>query len=138
MAIQAGWGRGLSEGRDDKEIITILHKAENFDAYSDKKLYPIYDKLFEKEYPYIEKIASGYRHSVVDLLNVHPDPAHSEGILFSCNDNCYPFGSVLDGRTYAIVLMLVIMYQLLPLLFVNVYFTFKCYALWCVLYSLGL
>ncbi|GKB00462.1 hypothetical protein Tco_0828455, partial [Tanacetum coccineum] len=43
------------------------------------KLYLMYDKLFEKEYPYIEKIASGYHHSVVDLLKVHPDPAPFEG-----------------------------------------------------------
>ncbi|GKG21923.1 hypothetical protein Tco_0384518 [Tanacetum coccineum] len=64
MAIQAGWGKGLSEGRTDKEIMAILHKAENFEAYSDKKLDPMYDKLFEKEYPYVEKIASGYRYSV--------------------------------------------------------------------------
>ncbi|GJR16164.1 hypothetical protein Tco_1089526 [Tanacetum coccineum] len=55
--------------------MAALYKAENFDPYSDKKLYPMYDKLFEKEYPYIEKIASGYRHSVADLLKVHPDPA---------------------------------------------------------------
>nr|GFB57761.1 hypothetical protein [Tanacetum cinerariifolium] len=71
MAIQAGWGKGLSEGRTDKEIMAVLHKAENFDAYFDNKLYPMYDKLFENEYPYIEKITSGYRHSVVDLLKVH-------------------------------------------------------------------
>ncbi|GKD06927.1 hypothetical protein Tco_1186612, partial [Tanacetum coccineum] len=62
-----------------KEIMAILRKAESFDAYSDKKLYLIYDKLFEKEYPYVEKISSGYRHSVSDLLKVHPDPAPSEG-----------------------------------------------------------
>ncbi|GJS99311.1 hypothetical protein Tco_0820481 [Tanacetum coccineum] len=79
MAIQAGWGKGLSEGCTNKEIMAVLQEFENFDPYSDKKLYPMYDKLFEKEYPYIEKIASGYRHSVADLLKVHPDPAPSEG-----------------------------------------------------------
>ncbi|GJY49292.1 hypothetical protein Tco_0439248 [Tanacetum coccineum] len=73
--------------------MTVLHKAKNFDAYSDKKLYPMYDKLFEKEYPYIEKIASGYHHSVVDLLNVHPDPAHSE--VIDCHDYIFdPFGGL--------------------------------------------
>ncbi|GKB52575.1 hypothetical protein Tco_0903328 [Tanacetum coccineum] len=54
MAIQAGWGKGLSEGRTDKEIMA-------------------------KEYLYIENIASGYHHSVVDLVKVHPDPAPFEG-----------------------------------------------------------
>ncbi|GJR36508.1 hypothetical protein Tco_1212192 [Tanacetum coccineum] len=78
MAIQARWGKGLSKGHTDKEIMVVLHKAEDFDPYSDKKLYPTYDKLFEKEYPYVEKIASGYRHLVANLLKVHPDPAPFE------------------------------------------------------------
>ncbi|GJZ99444.1 hypothetical protein Tco_0671995 [Tanacetum coccineum] len=72
MAIQAGWGRGLSEGCTDREILDLVHKAKDFDLYSDRKLYPMYDKLFEAEYPYIEKIASGYRHSVAELLRVYP------------------------------------------------------------------
>ncbi|GJS70621.1 hypothetical protein Tco_0703462 [Tanacetum coccineum] len=75
IAIQAEWGNGLSDGRTDEEIMAILRTTKDFDPYSDKNLYPMYDKLFEKEYPYIEKIASGYRHSVADLLKVHPDPA---------------------------------------------------------------
>ncbi|GKB70907.1 hypothetical protein Tco_0932319, partial [Tanacetum coccineum] len=79
MDIQAGWGKGLSEGRTDKEIMVVLHEVENFDPYSDKKLYPMYDKLFKKEYPYVQKIARGYRHSVDDLLKVYPDPAPFEG-----------------------------------------------------------
>ncbi|GJV14550.1 hypothetical protein Tco_1359873 [Tanacetum coccineum] len=79
IEIQAGWGKGLSEGRTDEEILNALRGASNFDAYSDKKLYLMYDKLFEKEYPFIMKIATGYRHSVSDLLKVHPDPAPSDG-----------------------------------------------------------
>ncbi|GJW31646.1 hypothetical protein Tco_0051678 [Tanacetum coccineum] len=80
MAIQVGWGKGLSEGRTEEEILNALRGASNFYAYSDKKLYPMYDKLFEKEYPFIMKIASGYRHSVSDLLKVHPDPAPVGGV----------------------------------------------------------
>ncbi|GKF40889.1 hypothetical protein Tco_0124231 [Tanacetum coccineum] len=72
MAIQAGWGRGLSEGCTDREILDLVHKAKDFDLNSDMKLYPMYDKLFEAEYPYIKKIASGYRHSVAELLRVYP------------------------------------------------------------------
>ncbi|GJZ39998.1 hypothetical protein Tco_0586561 [Tanacetum coccineum] len=73
----ARWGKGLSEGHTDKEIMDALYKAEKFDPYTDKKLYPMYDKMYEKEYPYIEKIASRYRHSMADLLKVHPDPTPS-------------------------------------------------------------
>ncbi|GJT17872.1 hypothetical protein Tco_0876578 [Tanacetum coccineum] len=60
-------------------IMAILHEVENFDPFSDKKLYPMYDKLFEKKYPYVEKISKGYRHSVADLLKVHPDLIPSTG-----------------------------------------------------------
>ncbi|GJW23189.1 hypothetical protein Tco_0033811 [Tanacetum coccineum] len=79
MAIQAGWGKGLSEGRMNVEIMVALSRVEDFDAYSDKKLSPMYDKLFEKQYPYVHKIARGYRHSVADLLKVCLDPAPSQG-----------------------------------------------------------
>ncbi|GJW11475.1 hypothetical protein Tco_1577302 [Tanacetum coccineum] len=75
----SGWSKGLSEERTEEEIITALRRVENFDAYFDKKLYPMYDKLSEKEYPYVMKIANGYRHSVAGLLKVHPDPALSSG-----------------------------------------------------------
>nr|GEV73739.1 hypothetical protein [Tanacetum cinerariifolium] len=59
----------------EEGILAALHDVENFDAYSDRKLYLMYDKLFEKEYPFVMKIASGYRHSVADVLKIHPDPA---------------------------------------------------------------
>ncbi|GJY49225.1 hypothetical protein Tco_0439181 [Tanacetum coccineum] len=66
-----------TEGAQERQkLVAQLSKTE-----VEKKLYPMYDKLFEKECPYFEKIASGYRHSVVDLLKVHLDPAHSEGTL---------------------------------------------------------
>ncbi|GJT05339.1 hypothetical protein Tco_0839801 [Tanacetum coccineum] len=79
MAIQAGWSKGLSEGRTVAQNMSVLHGVENFDAYSDKKLSPMYDKLFKKEYPYVMRLANGFRHSVADLLKVHPGPAPFEG-----------------------------------------------------------
>ncbi|GJV30776.1 hypothetical protein Tco_1391176 [Tanacetum coccineum] len=51
MAIQAGWGKDLSEGHTDEEIMDDLSR----------------------------KIARGYRHSVADLLKVYSDPAPSQG-----------------------------------------------------------
>ncbi|GJY30340.1 hypothetical protein Tco_0413835 [Tanacetum coccineum] len=69
---------GLAKGRSEKDIMDALHKVENFDPYSDKKLYLMYDKLFEKQYLYVEKIARDFHHSVVELLRVHPDPAPSD------------------------------------------------------------
>ncbi|GKB24929.1 hypothetical protein Tco_0864330 [Tanacetum coccineum] len=69
--------KGLAEGRSEKDIMAALHMVENFDPYSDRKLYPMYDKLFEKKYPYVKKIVSGFRHSIADLLKAYPDPAPS-------------------------------------------------------------
>nr|GEX22087.1 hypothetical protein [Tanacetum cinerariifolium] len=61
--------------------------AETHDECSDtvwklvtaRKLHLMYDKLFEKGYPFVMKIASGYRHSVAGLLKIHPDPAPAGG-----------------------------------------------------------
>nr|GEW10924.1 hypothetical protein [Tanacetum cinerariifolium] len=73
--------RMLAKGAKDHEKLTAqLGQAEieNFDCIRKLllilKLYPMYDKLFEKKYPYVERIANGYRHSMDDLLRVHPDP----------------------------------------------------------------
>nr|GEU90265.1 hypothetical protein [Tanacetum cinerariifolium] len=70
MAIQAGWGKALAEGRSEKDIMDALLRFEDFD----KKIYHMYDKLFKMQYPYFEKIARGFRNSVAELLKFHPDP----------------------------------------------------------------
>ncbi|GJZ45231.1 hypothetical protein Tco_0592827, partial [Tanacetum coccineum] len=71
---------GLSHGRTEEQILAALKDVHDFDAYSEKKLYPIYDKLFKVEYPFIVKISNGYGHSVADRLKVHPDPAPFGGM----------------------------------------------------------
>ncbi|GJS68118.1 hypothetical protein Tco_0682683 [Tanacetum coccineum] len=73
LAIQAGWGKGLSEERSEEDLLELMSRMENFDAYADKKMCVEYDKLFEKRYPYVEKISRGFRHSISDLLKVYPD-----------------------------------------------------------------
>nr|GEW65215.1 hypothetical protein [Tanacetum cinerariifolium] len=72
MAIQAGWGKGLNEGCTNKEIMAILHEVENYDPYSDKKLYPMYDKLFVKKHRYAVSslMDTAYRMSESVSLNV--------------------------------------------------------------------
>nr|GEX37139.1 hypothetical protein [Tanacetum cinerariifolium] len=81
MAIHAWWSKGLVYEHFEKDIMAALHRVENFDPYSDNKLYPIYDKLFEKEYPYVAKIASGFRHLVADFLKVYSGPTPSSETL---------------------------------------------------------
>ncbi|GJY52099.1 hypothetical protein Tco_0442946 [Tanacetum coccineum] len=73
LAIQAGWGKGLDEERFEGDLVELMGRMEGFDAYADTKMKVKYDKLFEKRYPYVEKISRGFRHSVADLLKVYPD-----------------------------------------------------------------
>ncbi|GKC04413.1 hypothetical protein Tco_0996023 [Tanacetum coccineum] len=53
--------------------VNLWAEMEGFDAYADTKIKVEYDKLFEKRYPYVEKISRGFRHSIFDLLKVYPD-----------------------------------------------------------------
>nr|GEW38471.1 hypothetical protein [Tanacetum cinerariifolium] len=70
--------KGLSVGCSDKENLSVLKAIEGFNVYSDTKLYPMYDKLFEKEYSFINKIAKAYRYHMDDLLKVSSEPAPTE------------------------------------------------------------
>ncbi|GJW99390.1 hypothetical protein Tco_0183304 [Tanacetum coccineum] len=73
LAIQAGWGKGLTEEGSEEDLLELMGRMENFDAYADKKMYVEFDKLFEKQYPYVEKISRDFCHTVSDLLKVYPD-----------------------------------------------------------------
>nr|GEZ07177.1 hypothetical protein [Tanacetum cinerariifolium] len=55
------------------ELLSLMSRMENFDAYADKKMRVEYDKLFEKRYPYVDKVSRGFRHTVSALLKVYPD-----------------------------------------------------------------
>ncbi|GJY81627.1 hypothetical protein Tco_0494378 [Tanacetum coccineum] len=73
LAIQAGWGKGLAEERSEEDLLELMGRMEGFDVHADTKMKVEYDKLFERQYPYVEKISRGFRHSVSDLLKVYPD-----------------------------------------------------------------
>ncbi|GJS76733.1 hypothetical protein Tco_0726614 [Tanacetum coccineum] len=72
-AIQAGWDKGLTEERSEEDLLELIGRMEGFDVYADKKINVEYNKLFEKLYPYVEKISHGFRHFISDLLKVYPD-----------------------------------------------------------------
>nr|GEX72784.1 hypothetical protein [Tanacetum cinerariifolium] len=78
LAIQTGRGEGLTEERSKEELLSLMSRMENFDAYADKKMRVEYDKLFEKRYPYVEKVSCGFCHTVSALLKVYPDFPPSE------------------------------------------------------------
>ncbi|GJU81005.1 hypothetical protein Tco_1283370 [Tanacetum coccineum] len=62
----------VDRAAEKEKLVTQLSQAEieKFDCI--RKLLPIM-----KEYPYVKKIASGFCHSVADLLKAYPDPAPS-------------------------------------------------------------
>nr|GEV09759.1 hypothetical protein [Tanacetum cinerariifolium] len=62
-----------NEERSKEDLLALMSRMKGFDVYVDKKMRVEYDKLFEKKYPYVEKISRGFHHSVFDLLNVYPD-----------------------------------------------------------------
>nr|GEU43589.1 hypothetical protein [Tanacetum cinerariifolium] len=37
LAIQAGWGKGLVEEHSEEELLGLMSRMENFDAYTDKR-----------------------------------------------------------------------------------------------------
>nr|GEX45032.1 hypothetical protein [Tanacetum cinerariifolium] len=78
LAIQARWAKGLVEERSEEDLSAVMNRMEGFDAYADKKMFVEYDKLFEKRYPFFEKISCSFRHTVSDLLKVYPNFPPSE------------------------------------------------------------
>nr|GEU49918.1 hypothetical protein [Tanacetum cinerariifolium] len=73
LAIQVGWGKGLAEERSEEDLLKLMGRIEGFDVHTDTKICVEYDKLFERRYPYVEKISRGFCHSVSDLLKVYLD-----------------------------------------------------------------
>nr|GEV97858.1 hypothetical protein [Tanacetum cinerariifolium] len=71
LAIQARWAKGLAEERSEENLSELMSRMEGLDPYADKKMFVEYEKLFEKQHPYVEKISRGFRHTVSDLLKVH-------------------------------------------------------------------
>ncbi|GJU97298.1 hypothetical protein Tco_1326569 [Tanacetum coccineum] len=81
LAIQAGWGKGLTEERSEEDLAELIGRMKGFDAYADTKMKVEYDTLFEKRYPYVKKISRGFRHSISDLLKVYPGSPPPSRIL---------------------------------------------------------
>nr|GEU37695.1 hypothetical protein [Tanacetum cinerariifolium] len=106
LAIQASWAKGLAEEHFKEDLLELMSMMENFNAYADKKMYVEYEKLFEKRYPFVEKISRGFRHTVYDLFKVYPDsppleqappskPSSGQAPSEHCNQSAYDV--ILEG-----------------------------------------
>ncbi|GJV09568.1 hypothetical protein Tco_1347224 [Tanacetum coccineum] len=74
LAIQAGWAKGLTVKRSEKDIMDVLREVQGFDPYSDTRMTVEYDKLFTKTYPFVEKISGLPRRTVQELLKMYHAP----------------------------------------------------------------
>ncbi|GKA52419.1 hypothetical protein Tco_0745734 [Tanacetum coccineum] len=65
--------RGLSLGKTEDDIATMLSKTSNLDIKGSRKLKDKHRELFTMQYPYVRKIADSYRLSVDALMKLPPD-----------------------------------------------------------------
>ncbi|GJU87378.1 hypothetical protein Tco_1294924 [Tanacetum coccineum] len=69
LAIGKGFIDGISTGRKDPDIQATL----NVDPTSSDTFMETYEKLFDKRYPYVDKVAHAYLLDPIGLQNVVPD-----------------------------------------------------------------
>lgn len=84
LAIDAGWVRGIKEGRSPEAAKAIFDAAPGIDVDAPEKLFPVYDELFVKRYPFVEKVSRSYRQTSAELQNLLPDetsPTPGQGPL---------------------------------------------------------
>ncbi|GKA98183.1 hypothetical protein Tco_0826077 [Tanacetum coccineum] len=73
LAISKGFIDGISIGRKDPEIQAILKATPNVNPTSSDIFMETYEKLFDKRYPYVDKVARMYLLDPSSLQNVMPD-----------------------------------------------------------------
>ncbi|GJR07614.1 hypothetical protein Tco_0790266 [Tanacetum coccineum] len=82
LAVGKGFIDGISIGRKDADIQAILKATPNVDPVSSDIFVDTYEKLFDKRYPYVDKVARMYLLDPSCLQNIMPDetgPTPGEG-----------------------------------------------------------
>ncbi|GJT52077.1 hypothetical protein Tco_0978234 [Tanacetum coccineum] len=73
LAVGKGFIDGVSIGRKREDIQAILAATPNVDPASSAAFMGEYEKLFDKRYPYVDKVARAYMLDQYGLQNVMPD-----------------------------------------------------------------
>ncbi|GJR16182.1 hypothetical protein Tco_0798834 [Tanacetum coccineum] len=73
LAVGKGFIDGISIGREDANIQAILKATPNVDPASSDTFMGAYEKLFDRRYPYIDKVACMYLLEPSGLQNIMPD-----------------------------------------------------------------
>ena len=74
----SGFLDGLKLGREPEEVEKLLEQVDDIDVDAGQKYQPLYDALFSKDYPYIQKVSSSTRRTFDDLMQIFSDPAPEE------------------------------------------------------------
>ncbi|GKB38167.1 hypothetical protein Tco_0883109 [Tanacetum coccineum] len=73
LAVGKGFMDGISIGREDADIQAILKATPNVDPVSSDTFMDAYEKLFDRRYPYVDKVARMYLLDPSGLQNIMPD-----------------------------------------------------------------
>ncbi|GJV99977.1 hypothetical protein Tco_1555229 [Tanacetum coccineum] len=73
LAVGKGFIDGISIGRKEEDIRAILKATPSVDPSSSDTFMETYEKLFDKRYPYVDKVARMYLLDPSGLQNIMPD-----------------------------------------------------------------
>ncbi|GJR00258.1 hypothetical protein Tco_0523242 [Tanacetum coccineum] len=73
LCVGKGFIDGISIGREEADIQAILKATPNVDPSSSETFMDAYEKLFDKRYPYVDKVARMYLLDPTGLQNVMPN-----------------------------------------------------------------
>ncbi|GJS87343.1 hypothetical protein Tco_0769979 [Tanacetum coccineum] len=73
LVVGKGFMDGISIGRGDVDVQAILKATPNVDPASSDTFIDAYEKLFDRRYPYVDKVARMYLLDPSGLQNIMPD-----------------------------------------------------------------
>ncbi|GJX73984.1 hypothetical protein Tco_0312579 [Tanacetum coccineum] len=73
LAVGKGFIGGVSIGRSDVDVRAILEATPNVDPAASDTFMDAYEKLFDRRYPYVDKVARIYLLDPSGLQNIMPD-----------------------------------------------------------------
>ncbi|GJZ06695.1 hypothetical protein Tco_0540488 [Tanacetum coccineum] len=73
LCFTAGWLGGLSLGRTEDQIATMLSETRDLDITGSKSWEARHRELFTMQCPYVQKVDDSYHLSIVDLMKVSSD-----------------------------------------------------------------
>jgi myosin heavy subunit len=71
-SLDVGWLKGIRYGRNQDEVDAIIAADESFELEPALNFKEIYDGMFDRQFPYVEKVASSFRLPIANLMNILP------------------------------------------------------------------